>query len=946
MTETLTISLLGFPQLARNGRSLQLASTKAIALLAYLSVSGMLHSRAQLAVLLWPESDNKHGRGALRYTLSIIKKEIGGDFLISNRQQIGLDPTAVCTVDVVQMRQLLSPALGPEEALTTAQCEQVAQGVELYQADFLLGFTLRDCEQFNEWAFIQAETLRRDLATALKRLALVYQQQQNYDTALNYAHRWLNLDALHEPAHVLLMQLYAESEQWTAVHDQYQALNDLLEKELNTPPQPETVALYQELCQTRTVELPTPTPLREHTPEQRSQWVLMEKMRRFWVNGLLNSLRSEESFIHLKLQAVHAVVDHPWADVLDTRHTPTPANIYHAFRNANRALLILGAPGAGKTVSLVELAEYLLAMAAADKMQPIPVILNLSSWAGKQVDLTTWAVEEMVAKYQIPRRLGRRWLGQDRLLLLFDGLDEMLPDYRIGCLTALNAFRQEHGLADMVVCCRQEAYATAVATSNTRLQLNGAILIRPLTTLQIRENTPPSLAHSLFADEALLELAQSPLTLNMLRTADLIGWRPEVTQNLSGLSTTSHLFDVYVQTMCQRQAARVQNGPSTIKVTNHLSWLAAHMQNHNLSIFLIEELQPSWLKNGRLRWLYLLLTRSLFTAVLGTPIGWSFIQLLQINPPGIELQFLSQAAAMVGVTAVPWNGILSIFMLVLCTGLVVGMIDGCFFTWRRHQGNEDHINHKLGWLQLVCVSVAVIVSATFLFSLTDALLLAFALACMEAVCFILAYGYLNFGQSWRTEVRARGALTWSWHDAISLGLLGVGLSIIWSGVAWLQDPASPRWLLNFLATGFTFFLLGGVRGKKATAQNRPNEGIRIAGTNGFKAALLLFIPTTLLIGIVINPLSGLLTGILYGMLAGIMHGFNDVLKHLAIRMLLWFEHSMPLRYLSLLDYASDSVLLQKVGGGFTFRHRLLQEHFVTTAEQSLAKLNGITHLPS
>ena len=73
MTDSLNISLLGYPQLARNGRSLQLASTKATALLAYLSVSGMLHSRAQLAVLLWPESDNKHGRGALRYTLSIIK---------------------------------------------------------------------------------------------------------------------------------------------------------------------------------------------------------------------------------------------------------------------------------------------------------------------------------------------------------------------------------------------------------------------------------------------------------------------------------------------------------------------------------------------------------------------------------------------------------------------------------------------------------------------------------------------------------------------------------------------------------------------------------------------------------------------------------------------------------------------------------------------------------
>ncbi|MCA9951356.1 MAG: hypothetical protein KDE48_17015 [Anaerolineales bacterium] len=937
MTDSLNISLLGYPQLARNGRSLQLASTKATALLAYLSVSGMLHSRAQLAVLLWPESDNKHGRGALRYTLSIIKKELGDGFLISNRRQIGLDPTAVCTVDVVQLRQLLSPALGPEEALTAVQCEQVAQGVALYQADFLLGFTLRDCEQFNEWAFIQAETLRRDLATALKRLALTYQQQQNYDAALNYAHRWLNLDALHEPAHALLMQLYAQAGQWTAVHDQYQALNDLLEQELGVPPQPETTALYQELCQKRTVEIPATTPLRAYSPEQRSQWVLMEKMRRFWVNGLLSPLRSEESFIHLKLQTIHDAVVHPWADVLDTRHTPTPANIYHAFRNANRALLILGAPGAGKTVSLVELADYLLAMAAADKMQPIPVILNLSSWAGKQVDIEIWAVEEMVAKYQIPRRLGRTWLDQDRLLLLFDGLDEMRPDFRTECLAALNTFRQEHGLADMVVCCRQDAYETAVLTSNTRLQLNGAVLIRPLTTGQIRESVTPTLATTLFNNAVLLEMAQSPLTLNMLRLAYGDSHRDKngSTQVTAVPITTNLLFNVYVQRMLQRQADRVKNHPPFTAVTNHLNWLAKQMQRHNQSIFLIEELQPSWLENvrtaqsrsGYWQWIYLLFTRSLLTALLGTPIGWSFIQLIRINPPGVEVHFLTVTAALFGVTAVPWNGLFSIFLLVLCTGLLVALVDGCFFTWRRRRNDEDHINRKSGWLQLICTTLTVVLAATFLFSRTDNLLLAFSLACMEAICFILAFGYLSYGQSWRTEIRARGALTWSWRYAVQLGLLGILLACFWSALAWLQDPQSPRWLLNILNTSFTFFLLGGLRGKRVESRDRPNEGIWIAGKNGVKAALLLSIPTSILVGVTIDTVSGLLTGILYGTLAAAMHGFNDVFKHLSIRLLLWIAHSVPIRYIRLLDYAADSVLLQKVGGGFIFRHRLLQEHF-------------------
>ncbi|MCP4362704.1 MAG: hypothetical protein GY796_32265 [Chloroflexi bacterium] len=939
MTEPLTISLLGFPQIALNGRSLHFGSTKATALLAYLAVSGMLHSRAELAALLWPESDNKRGRGALRYTLSLIKKEIGEGFLIANRQQIGLEPVAAWEVDVVQVRQFLAPALRPEGELTTGQCNQAAQGVALYQADFLQGFSLRDCENFNEWASIQADTLRRDVATALKHLALAYQQRHNWEAALDYGHRWLNFDSLHEPAHALLMQIYADSGQWTAVHNQYQSLGDLLQKELDAPPQPETVSLYQQLCQTRTMG--TAAPLTTRTLEQSNQWVLMEKVRRFWVNGMLTPLREEETFIPLKLQCVNDAVEHPWTDVIDIRQTPVPANIYQAFRNANRALLIMGTPGAGKTVSLVELAEYLLAVVADDTTQPIPVILNLSSWAGKQVDIATWTVEEMVAKYQIPRRMGRDWLAQDRLLLLFDGLDEMLPVYRIECLVALNVFRQKHGLADMVVCCREEAYETAVTANNTPLQLNGAVRVRPLTTAQIRENIPLHLVDSLFADADLLEMAQTPLALNMIRLAygAANGDENGSQKGTAVPTTTRHLFDIYVQRMLQRQTAKTENNLPDADVTKHLSWLAQQMQRHNQSIFLIEQLQPSWLGNGRTKrernvrsrssrwqWLYLLLTRSFLAALLGTPIGWSFIQLIRVNPPGVEVHFLNQAAALFGITAVPWNGLFSVFLLVLCTGLMASLVDGCFFTWRRRRNDEAHISRKLGWFQLLSVGGAVWLSATALLSLTDDWLLALSLGGMEAVGFVLSFGYLSYGQSWHTEVRARGALTWSWRNAAQLGLLGIGLAFIWSGTAWLQDPNSPRWAANLINTGFTFFLLGGVSGKRAEARDRPNEGIWIAGQNGIKAALLLSIPTALLVGITINLISGILTGILYGTLAGIVHGFNDVLKHLVIRLLL-VEGNVPIRYIRLLDYAADAILLQKVGGGYTFRHRLLQEYF-------------------
>lgn len=907
-----------------NGRSLQFPSVKAVALLAYLATSGMLHDRAELATLLWPESDNKRARGALRYTLSLIKKEVGDDFLIINRQQIGMNSEADWQADIVTIRQLLSPALGMANGKVEASLNEIEKGIALYQADFLVGFTLKDSNRFNEWATIQSEALRRDMATTLKRLTTYYQTQGQCDTAISLAHQWLNLDSLHEPAHCQLMTLYAQSEEWTAVHNQYQSLSDLLDEELGVEPMPETVVLYQELCQQRETAVPPPIPQTELTPQQRSRLVLIEKVRRFWVNGLLAPLHDTNAFIDLKLKFANEAIEHPWADVLDVQKNREAANIYHAFRYADRSLLILGAPGAGKTVTLVNLTQYLLAMADDNEQQPVPVVLNLSGWAEKKLALGDWAIEEMIAKYQIPRRTGKAWLAKDRLLFLLDGLDEMPAADQGTCIAAINSYRQTHGLADLAVCCRKGVYETAVRDQAIQLQLNGAVVVQPLTTAQISQHLSPALNNVIFQDETLLEMAQSPLNLNMLQTAFDSNGSP-------GAAPLTHdnLFAQYVQRMFQRQEAKGSNSYTDETITSQLTWLAREMKHHNQTIFLIEQLQPSWLENGRFQAIYLFLTRALITAVLGTPMLWSFIQLLIINPPVIDVHFLAHFAAWFGVTTAPWNAFFSVFLLIFCTGLVVSLVDGLFFIGRKKRGNAATISKKWGWLQLICTCSTAWVVSALLIGFIDGWLLATSFATIVAFGFGLTFGYLNFGQSFRTEIHTRSALKWSWRNSLLFGSIGILFSLVWSGIAWLQDPTAAFWLVNAFTVGVTFFLLGGLTGKRIEHQNRPNEGIRIAAKSGLKASALLFIVPTLLVGILVNPMSGLFTGILYGMFAGTIHGFNDVLKHIVLRFILWTEQRTPPNYARFLDCASDCVLLRKVGGGYTFRHRLLQEYFAS-----------------
>jgi len=153
------------------------------------------------------------------------------------------------------------------------------------------------------------------------------------------------------------------------------------------------------------------------------------------------------------------------------------------------------------------------------------------------------------------------------------------------------------------------------------------------------------------------------------------------------------------------------------------------------------------------------------------------------------------------------------------------------------------------------------------------------------------------------------------------------LELSWSVIIWLQNSELAYWGTNSFTVGTVFFLLGGISGKRIETHNRPNEGIRIAAKNSLKAAVFIAFPITLLVSIVVNPLSGLLNGLMYGVLAGMIYGLNDVLKHLVVRLLLWGQRRIPLNYSRFLDCAADCVLLQKVGGGYTFRHRLLQDYF-------------------
>ncbi|PSL57848.1 NACHT domain-containing protein [Saccharothrix carnea] len=103
-------------------------------------------------------------------------------------------------------------------------------------------------------------------------------------------------------------------------------------------------------------------------------------------------------------------------------------------------VVVTGEPGAGKTTLLLELAEALLARAALDPVRPIPVVVDLGGWR-RDDDFGRWLLGVLADRYRIAPRVGRAWLRERNLVLLFDGLDDLAPADRVECLawiTALN----------------------------------------------------------------------------------------------------------------------------------------------------------------------------------------------------------------------------------------------------------------------------------------------------------------------------------------------------------------------------------------------------------------------------------------------------------------------------------------------------------------------------
>lgn len=176
---------------------------------------------------------------------------------------------------------------------------------------------------------------------------------------------------------------------------------------------------------------------------------------------------------------------------VDPRAGSAAQHIIELFEKRGR-LLIVGSPGAGKTVLLLKLALHLIAKAQNDANQPLPVIFNLASWSPEYERFEDWLKAVLTQGYGLSAEFAARMLREGRIVILLDGLDELARNEPTGvaaeirkqCLTALNLSLYD-GATNAVICCRREEFITMRELTGAEGPVAAKVAVQDLTIDQI-----------------------------------------------------------------------------------------------------------------------------------------------------------------------------------------------------------------------------------------------------------------------------------------------------------------------------------------------------------------------------------------------------------------------------------------------------------------------------
>ena len=619
---------------------------------------------------------------------------------------------------------------------------------------------------------------------------------------------------------------------------------------------------------------------------------LLRLVQTTWIEGVL--YQSLQSAVLLQLDLTHTpdAITRSQPYVLKQKGemdmpVPVEQTIDELFEAHGRNLLILGEPGSGKTFTMLQLAEVLMQQAEVDPRLPVPVVLNLASWAKERKSLVEWIVDGLGLQYQVPRKLGRGWLENNELLLLLDGLDEVDADYRDDCIVAINSFKATHA-ANVVVCSRIAEYVQL----QERLNLSTAVTIQPLTEAEIDRYLAQeglelqAVRATLKHDKDMRVLVQSPLMLTIMTLA-YRGMSVEELRHFASIEARrDHLFSEYVARVFERRPLPDGISYDQPQALQWLTYLAAQMTHREQTVFFIERLQPGWLFQVSQGRLYRLFCKVPGMLLIGLSMGLFY-----------GLYFGVIFGLIFDLLGMRVFGLSIGLFIGLSMGLIFGLLAGEVIASGSIEPYEKVIYSWKGGLfgGLTCGLMGGMIGWQY-----DGLMSKLSAGLSIGLILDLIFGRL-FSVSFELEV----------ESVLIGGLFGGLIGGLFGG---LFDELTNQW--------FEF-----------EGMASPNQGIWQSGKNAIYISLIL----ALIIGSIGMLFFWLLGGLIIGsvgmLIFGLIFGGAAFIRHFVLRFFLWWYGYLPGRQLvPFLDEMAARILLRKVGGGYIFIHRTLQDYFAERYE--------------